>query len=131
MKLLENLDYKEIISVVTTFALLSNPVDVYKGININEYYYFEGKKYEYIAFSKENNFYYELAEILSYLEMKFSKIKDFWVPAKDMLDKVCVFIAFEEQEKLEEQYEDLELTIYLEVKELLDKFEFIEMVALL
>ena len=131
MKLLENLDYKNFIGMglVATMTVANMPnIDV----TINKYYQDEYKTYDYIAFSKENNFKVELNNLLSLIEMKFGyKITNYWIPAKDMLDKVCLFISFENQEKLEELYGDLEIVLYENLKDFLNKSENFEMVALL
>lgn len=131
MKLLENLDYKNFIGMglVATMTIANMPkIDVI----INKYYQDEYRIYDYIAFSKENNFKVELNNLLSLIEMKFGyKITNYWIPAKDMLDKVCLFISFENQEKLEELYGDLEIVLYENLKDFLNKSENFEMVALL
>lgn len=131
MKLLENLDYKNFIGIglVATITVASMPnIDIV----INKYYQDEYKTYDYIAFSKENNFEVELNKLLSLIEMEFKyKITNYWIPAKDMLDKVCLFISFENQEELEELYDDLEIVLYENLKDFLNKSENFEMVALL
>ena len=101
MVLLENLDYENLMGislvVTMTVANISN-IDT----TINKYYRNDYKRYDYIDFSKENNFEKELGFLINFLELKFNtKIANYWIPAKDILYKVYLFVSFENQEKLE------------------------------
>ena len=131
MTLFKNLDYKDIISLVLTFGIAYNANPNYQ-VDINNYYQNSYKKYEYISFGKENSFETELNTLLTSIELIFEcKVKDYWIPTKDLLDKVCLFVSFENQIDLEEKYNDLELALYEELKSFLKRSEYFEMVALL
>jgi len=131
MTLFKNLDYKDIISLALTFGIAYNANPNYQ-VDINNYYQNSYKKYEYISFGKENSFETELNTLLTSIELIFEcKVKDYWIPTKDLLDKVCLFVSFENQIDLEEKYNDLELALYEELKSFLKRSEYFEMVALL
>ena len=131
MTLFKNLDYKDIISLALTFGIAYNANTNYQ-VDINNYYQNSYKKYEYISFGKENSFETELNTLLTSIELIFEcKVKDYWIPTKDLLDKVCLFVSFEDQTDLEKKYDDLELALYEELKSFLKCSEYFEMVALL
>ena len=131
MTLFKNLDYKDIISLALTFGIAYNANPNYQ-VDINNYYQNSYKKYEYISFGKENSFETELNTLLTSIELIFGcKVKDYWIPTKDLLDKVCLFVSFENQVDLEKKYDDLELSLYEELKYFLEQSEYFEMVALL
>ena len=131
MTLFKNLDYKDIISLALTFGIAYNANPNYQ-VDINNYYQNSYKKYEYISFGKENSFETELNTLLTSIELIFGcKVKDYWIPTKDLLDKVCLFVSFGNQTDLEKKYDDLELSLYEELKYFLEQSEYFEMVALL
>ena len=133
MTLFKILDYKDIISLALTFGIAYNANTNYQ-VDINNYYQNSYKKYEYISFGKENSFETELNTLLTSIELIFEckvKVKDYWIPTKDLLDKVCLFVSFEDQTDLEKKYDDLELALYEELKSFLKCSEYFEMVALL
>ena len=133
MTLFKILDYKDIISLTLTFGIAYNANTNYQ-VDINNYYQNSYKKYEYISFGKENSFETELNTLLTSIELIFEckvKVKDYWIPTKDLLDKVCLFVSFEDQTDLEKKYDDLELSLYEELKYFLEQSEYFEMVALL
>ena len=134
MKLLKNLDYKTLSVSLSVLALVSN-MQVDEGIKKNycvNNFDANYKKYDYVAFGEENTKEKELSILLSQIESLFNaSIEKYWIPANGLLEKVCLFIKFENQECLEQKYEDLELSLYESLKDFLENSEYFEMVALL
>ena len=74
----------------------------------------------------------ELSNIGNIISNKYgSYMKDTWIPADGKLNKTCLFISLKNQDELKSEYEDLELDLYLTLKEELDKSQFFNMVALI
>lgn len=74
----------------------------------------------------------EVENIKQVISNKFnSKVIDTWIPANGHFDKVCLFIALENQEDLSSQYANLELEIYKTLKLDIEKSQFFNMIALI
>lgn len=78
----------------------------------------------------------EEQDLVRIIEEEFGhKISNYWTPAKDCYEhgeiKHCLLIKFVDQELLESEYKDLELDIYLRLKDKLKEFVHYDMIALL
>jgi len=74
----------------------------------------------------------ELDEVIKEIEAKFkTKVIDSWIPADGLLEKCCLFVRVESQDKLVNNIEDFELKLYVALEEKLEQSRFFNMIALL
>ena len=74
----------------------------------------------------------EICEINQTIQEVFNaNIQNYWIPAKNMLNKSCLFISIEKQNDLMNKYADLELEIFLTLKEKLKTSQLFNAIALM
>lgn len=82
--------------------------------------------------TKETSKAIELSNIIRTVEKKYdTKIVNKWIPADGILNKVCIFVKLENQDKLELQNSNLELDLYRTLKNTLNRSIFFDMIALM
>ncbi len=147
MSILQNLEYdKAIISTIALVTSLGTLPSLNAGENIinlrqNAPY----DKYIDYSYSKQSTSDecllkndkkmlrdMEIYDINKIIKNKYGvKIVDFWLPAYEKLEKICLFVNLENQDELVSKYDDFELELYITLEEKLKQSQLINMIALI
>jgi len=92
--------------LTTAETILKNDIDMLSKIEIDEFNKLIQEKYD-------------------------TNIVSYWIPANNILDKSCLFITLKEQGKLSQKYSDLELEIFLTLKNRLSTSQLFNAIALM
>ena len=113
----------------TNNCISNSPISTYL-YHLNNNTINESKSMEF-KYGTSISFEQEIQSISAILEEKIgSKIIDYWIPVDNSPEGSMLLVELENQKTLEKQYDDLELHLYLLLKEDLKKFEKINFVAL-
>lgn len=139
-----NTSYNKVITLVSVVTALSTPIlQANESTNIstitscNQSINYSTPKQSTVDNSKIKNDIemlkrLEIAEFNDKLKLIFkTSILKTWLPADTLLEKSCLFVKVENQEKLIHEHNDFELELYLALKSEINKSHFFDMIALI